>query len=143
MASFSQAVTQAPTIFSAPTFRGFSRPVTSGPALRSAVPQPSAKERWRSSSSTLTSQYAKSQAAHARAIRARGRPIIVDRNLYRELAQEAVKRTVENLRACAAEVAEQKKRSQERAKSLLRTQVGRPSVSEDERLGELVDRRMA
>ena len=39
----------------------------------------------------------------------RGRPIIVDRALYRELAKDALKRTLEDLRGRAAEVAEQKK----------------------------------
>ena len=37
------------------------------------------------------------------------RPIIVDRSLYRELSKEAIKRTVEELRARVAEAAEQRK----------------------------------
>lgn len=41
----------------------------------------------------------------------RGRPIIVDRSLYRELATAALKRVVEDLRERAAPLAEQKKRA--------------------------------
>ena len=37
------------------------------------------------------------------------RPIIVDRSLYRELSKEAIKRTVEELRARVAEVAQERK----------------------------------
>jgi hypothetical protein len=37
------------------------------------------------------------------------RPIIVDRSLYRELSKEAIKRTVEDLRARVAEVAQERK----------------------------------
>ena len=37
------------------------------------------------------------------------RPIIVDRSLYRELSKQAIKRTVEELRARVAEVAQQRK----------------------------------
>ena len=37
------------------------------------------------------------------------RPIIVDRSLYRELSKQAIKRTVEELRAQVAEVAEERK----------------------------------
>ena len=37
------------------------------------------------------------------------RPIIVDRSLYRELSKQAIKRTVEDLRARVAEVAQQRK----------------------------------
>jgi hypothetical protein len=44
----------------------------------------------------------------------RGRPIIVDRALYRELAKDALKRTVEDLRARAAAHAEEKKRHRRR-----------------------------
>jgi hypothetical protein len=39
----------------------------------------------------------------------RRRPIIVDRSLYRELCKQAIKRTVEDLRARVGEVAQERK----------------------------------
>jgi hypothetical protein len=69
----------------------------------------------------------------------RGRPIIVDRPLYRELAKAALKRTVEDLRARAADVAEQKKRARLNGATALANPAAEADRRRDERLRELAD----
>lgn len=69
----------------------------------------------------------------------RGRPIIVDRALYRELAKDALKRTVEDLRARAADVAEQKKRDRLRGADQPENPAVEVERMRDMRLRELAD----
>jgi hypothetical protein len=59
----------------------------------------------------------------------RGRPIIVDRPLYRELAKAAVKRTVEDLRGRAVEVEEERSAPAGTVRAPLRIRRRRPSAS--------------
>ena len=69
----------------------------------------------------------------------RGPPIIVDRGIYRELAKDALKRTVGDLRVRAAEVAEQKKRDRKNGGSRSGDPAGDAARERDRRLRELAD----
>src|ERR1019366_582578 len=69
----------------------------------------------------------------------RGAAIIVDRPLYRELAKSAVKRTVEQLRARAAELAEQRKQDRKRTGGAPVDPVGEAHRERDRQLRELAD----
>lgn len=69
----------------------------------------------------------------------RGRPIVVDCGLYRELAKDAVKRTVEDLRVRAAEAAEQTPRDRKNGRSGSDDPAGDAARERDRRLRELAD----
>ena len=73
----------------------------------------------------------------------RGRPLIVDRSLYRELAKRAVKRTVEDLRVRAADVAAQRLRLASLRRVRTRILWIRPSASATSGSGRWATRRMA
>src|SRR5450755_3024840 len=69
----------------------------------------------------------------------RGAAIIVDRPLYRELVKSAVKRTVEQLRAKAAELAEQRKQDRKRTGGAPVDPVAEANRERDRQLRELAD----
>lgn len=69
----------------------------------------------------------------------RGRPIIVDRALYRELAKTALKRAVGDLRVRAAELAEQKKRAGKGAAGRLENPAAEADHRRDEQLRGLAE----
>ena len=69
----------------------------------------------------------------------RGRPVIVDRSLYRELAKGAVKRTVEELRIKAAELVAQKKADRKPAGTLAVDPVLEAHRQRDRQLREHAD----
>ena len=69
----------------------------------------------------------------------RGRPIIVDRALYRELAKGVLGLTVEDLRVRAAELAEQKKRDPKSARSSADPPAVDAERQRDVQLRELAD----
>jgi ParB/RepB/Spo0J family partition protein len=67
------------------------------------------------------------------------RPIIVDRALYRELAKTAIKRTVEELRIKAAEVAERKKQERKRSGGGPIHPIAEANRERDQQLRQLAD----
>ena len=69
----------------------------------------------------------------------RSAPIIVDRALYRELVNGAVKRTVEQLREKAAELAEQRKQDRQRSGGTPADPVAEAGRERDRQLRELAD----
>lgn len=69
----------------------------------------------------------------------RGAAIIVDRPLYRELVKSAVKRTVEQLRAQAAELAKQRKQDRKRTGGAPVDPVAEAHRERDRQLRELAD----
>ena len=72
-----------------------------------------------------------------------GRPLIVDRSLYRELAKRAVKRCVEDLRVRAADDAAQRLEARKLAQVWTRILWIRPSASAISGSGRWATRRMA
>jgi hypothetical protein len=68
-----------------------------------------------------------------------GRPLIVDRSLYRELAKRAVKRTVEDLRVRAADVAAQRLQARKHAPGPNADPVDQAKHEHDQRLRSLGD----
>jgi hypothetical protein len=69
----------------------------------------------------------------------RGRPIIVDRPLYRELAKVALKRTVENLRGRAVEFEEEKKRARRNVAGAPENPAADAERQRDRQLRDLAD----
>jgi ParB/RepB/Spo0J family partition protein len=69
----------------------------------------------------------------------RGRPLIVDRSLYRELAKRAVKRAVEDLRVRAADMATQRPQARKLAPGADADPVDQAKRERDQRLRSLGD----